>query len=102
VLLAAALLRDQISGVMADARGLSYESVPPNTDALFLPGALKYGGLGGLAALVAPTKLEIFGTEGIPAEELAPLTAAYKAAGGSLATRTQPLMAEMVAGRFGK
>jgi dienelactone hydrolase len=102
VLLAAALQGDKNSGVMADARGLSYESVPPNTDALFLPGALKYGGLGGLAALVAPTKLEIFGTEGIPAEELAPLTAAYKASGGSLATRTQPLTAEMVAGRFGK
>ncbi len=48
VLLVAALLGDKISGVMADARGLSYESVPPNTDALFLPGALKYGGLGGL------------------------------------------------------
>ena len=68
----------------------------------FLPGALKYGGLGGLAALVAPTKLEIFGTEGIPAEELAPLAAAYKASGGSLATRSQPLTAELVAGRFGK
>ena len=43
-----------------------------------------------------------FGTEGIPAEELAPLAAAYKASGGSLATRSQPLTAELVAGRFGK
>jgi hypothetical protein len=102
VLLAAGLLRDQVAGVMADARSLSYESIPPTTDPLFLPGALKYGGLGGIAALAAPTNLEVFGTEGIPAEELAPLSAVYKSAGGRLSTRVVPLDGDLVAVRLGK
>ncbi len=102
VLLAAGLLRDQVAGVMADARSLSYENIPPTTDPLFLPGALKYGGLGGLAALAAPTKLEVFGTEGIPVEELAPLSAVYKSAGGLVLTKAMPLAGDLVVGRFGK
>ncbi len=75
---------DQIAGVLADANGLSFEKIPAAGSATFLSGALKYGGLGGLAALAAPTKLAVFGTAGIPAEELAPLSIVYKAAGAPL------------------
>lgn len=95
VLLAAGLLGDKIAGVIADAGGLSYERLPPNTDPLFLPGALKYGGIGGLAALSAPTPLDLFGTEGIPEEELAPLTAVFHAAGGKLTTHIRPLSVDV-------
>lgn len=102
VLLAAALLKNQVADVIADAHSLSYRKLPATTDPAFLPGALKYGGLGGLAALAAPTKLEIFGTGGIPAEELAPLSAVYRATGGSLSLETKPLTAEIVVERLTK
>jgi hypothetical protein len=102
VLLAAALLRDKVASIMADARGLSYETIPATTDPLYLPGALKYGGLGGLAALAAPTKLEVFGTEGISAAELEPLSTVYKSAGGILTTKSAPLIGAVVVARFGK
>jgi dienelactone hydrolase len=91
VLLAAGLLRDQIAGAVVDARGFSFASIPATTDPLFLPGALKYGGLGGLAALAAPAKLDLFGTEGIPEEELAPLKVIVPLAGGKLTNHPQPL-----------
>jgi hypothetical protein len=102
VLLAAGLLHDRISDVLADAHGLSYRKIPATTDPMFLPGALKYGGLGGLAALAAPTRLDIFGTASIPAEELAPLSAVYHAAGAPLSIETQPLTDEMVAERLSR
>jgi hypothetical protein len=107
ILLAAGLLgdqavRDRVAGVVADANGLSYERIPPTTDPMFLPGALKYGGLGGLVALAAPMKVEVFGTEGIPATELAPLPAVFKAAGGRVSTQSKPLTAEIVVDRVAK
>ncbi len=101
-LFAAALLGDKTSQVLADARGLSYQSVPRSDDPMFLPGALKYGGVGGLAALAAPTRLELFGAQGIPAGELAPLPTVYAAAGGSLVQETRPLTAEIVVDRLAK
>jgi len=107
VLLASGLLgnssvRDQVTGILVDARGLSFRSIPRAGSAVFLSGALKYGGLGGLAALAVPTKLDLFGTEGIPPEELAPLTVAYRAADGSLTMESKPLTAEIVVERLTK
>jgi len=67
-----------------------------------LPGALKYGGLGGLAALAAPTKLDLFGTQGIPVNELAPLSVVYKASGGILTLESQPLTNELIVERLSK
>jgi dienelactone hydrolase len=93
--LAAGVLGDQIAGTIADARGLNYGSIPQSTDPFFLPGALKYGGLGGLAALAAPAKLDLFGTEGIPADELAPLNAVVRVADGKLTTHPQPLSPQL-------
>jgi hypothetical protein len=69
---------------------------------MFLPGALKYGGLGGLAALAAPTRLDVYGTANVPAEELAPLSAVYHAAGAPLSIEAQPLTDEIVAQRLGQ
>jgi Abhydrolase family len=102
VLLAAGLLHDRISDVLADAHGLSYRKIPPATDLMFLPGALKYGGLGGLAALAAPTRLEVYGTAAIPTEELAPLSAVYHAAGTPCSIEPQPLTDEIVAERLSR
>jgi dienelactone hydrolase len=107
VVLAAGLLgdrpvRDQVAEVIADARGLSFEKIPALGSATFLSGALKYGGVGGLAALAAPTKLDVFRTQGIPADELAPLSVVYKAAGSPLTLESQPLTQEMVVERLTK
>jgi hypothetical protein len=102
VLIAAGLLRDQVASVMADAHGLSFERIPPAGSATFLSGALKYGGLGGLAALAAPTKLSVFGTNDIPAKELAPLSVVYKAASSSLKLESQPLTPDLVAERLAR
>jgi hypothetical protein len=93
--LAAGVLGDQIAGTVADARGLNYSTLRQTSDPLFLPGALKYGGLGGLAALAAPAKLDLFGTEGIPADELAPLNAVVHVGGGTLTTHPQPLSPQL-------
>lgn len=100
VVLAAALLGDQVSTVLADAQELSYRKIPAAADAVFLPGALKYGGLGGLAALVSPTKFSLFGTAGIPTDELAPLLAVYKVSSGSITVESQPLTTETVVARL--
>jgi hypothetical protein len=102
VLLAAGLLRDRVSDVLADAHGVSYRKITPATDPMFLPGALKYGGLGGLAALATPTPLNVYGTANIPSEELAPLTAVYHAAGAPLSIEAQPLTDEIVAERLSR
>jgi len=55
-----------------------------------------------LAALAAPTKLNVFGTEGIPADELAPLSVVYKATAGSLTLDSRPLTREMIVERLAK
>jgi hypothetical protein len=100
VLLAAGLLRDRVSDVLADAHGLSYRKLPAATDLMFLPGALRYGGLGGLAALAAPTRLDLFGAANIPPEELAPLSAVYHAVGAPLSIESKPLTDEIVVERL--
>jgi hypothetical protein len=100
VLLAAGLLHDRVSDVLADAHGLSYRKIPASTDLMFLPGALRYGGLGGLAALTAPNRLDLFGTANIPPEELAPLSAVYHAVGAPLSIESKPLTDEIVVERL--
>jgi hypothetical protein len=101
VLFAAGLLgddpaREHIEQVAADLDGLSFEKIPAAGSATFLPGALKYGGVGGLTALAAPIKLSVYGTQGIPADELSPLVAAYKAAGSPLTLESHPLADEAI------
>ena len=93
-LLAAAVAGDAVAEVIADVHGLSYRKIPKAKSPTFLPGALKYGGLGGLASLAAPTKLKVYGTEGIPADELAPLSAVYNVTKAPLAIEANSLTAE--------
>jgi hypothetical protein len=63
---------------------------------MYLPGALKYGGLPGLAALAAPQALTIGGFKEIPEAERKPLQAIYAAAGISIQLRDEPLNADAV------
>lgn len=84
VLLAAGGKHDKLKNVYADLQGFGFSKVTSKDDPNLLPGGLKYGGIGGLAALAAPTSVTLWGTEGIAAEELAPLSATYKAANASL------------------
>jgi dienelactone hydrolase len=89
VLLAAALAGDAVEQTVVDLQGFSFSGVESTSDPNFLPGALKYGGLGGLAALAAPAKLTIAGASGLSAAERGPLEAAYRIAGGERLTLIQ-------------
>ena len=63
---------------------------------MLLPGALKYGGLGGLAALAAPSRLVVGGVQGVPAAELMPLTRIYQVADGNLTLEPKTLSSEAI------
>ncbi len=97
VALAAGGPHDKLRHVYADLQGFHFGGVTSNTDPNLLPGGLKYGGIGGLAALAAPTPLTIWGTDGIPESELAPLTAMYQAANATLQTHPGVSTPEAVA-----
>ena len=84
VLLATALTKENIDETIVDAQGFSFSHVKSTSDPSFLPGALKYGGLGGLAALAAPANLTVAGMRGIEACETEPLTKMYAATKGKL------------------
>ncbi|HUG94443.1 MAG TPA: hypothetical protein VML55_26670, partial [Planctomycetaceae bacterium] len=79
VLLARGLAGDAVDQTIVDLNGFSFFKVESTSDPNFLPGALKYGGIGGLAALAAPAKLTIAGAKGADSAELKPLLSAYNA-----------------------
>lgn len=56
-LLARGLCGDAVSRTAVDVNGFSFRSVKDVDDPMYLPGALRYGDLAGLAALVAPGEL---------------------------------------------
>jgi hypothetical protein len=95
-LLAAAQLGKKVDRVIVDLNGFSFRKIKSTADPNFLPGALKYGGLGGLAALAAPTELVLYGTKGIPKAELAPLIQMYKVTGGKLTLHAGKLTDDLV------
>jgi len=95
-LLAAAQLGKKVDRVIVDLNGFSFRKLKETSDPNFLPGALKYGGLGGLAALAAPTELVLYGTKGIPQAELAPLIQMYKVTGGKLTLHSGQLTDELI------
>lgn len=78
---------------IADGRGFSFAKITSMSDPMFLPGALKYGGL---PALAAPHKLAVAGMKGISEDERKPLTAVYLAAGGQLVLEEERLPPEAV------
>jgi len=94
VLLAAGIAGERIDETIADARGFRFEAVTSTTSPMYLPGALKYGGLCGLTALAAPQKLTVAGMESIPADERKPLEAMYSATGGALTLQDGALTPE--------
>jgi dienelactone hydrolase len=100
VLAARALAGETISRCVADLRGFGFSRVKEANDPRLLPGGLKYGGIGGIAALAAPGELAIFGIRDVPPEELSALTQVYKVANGRLKLEpgelTAPAVVELV------
>jgi dienelactone hydrolase len=64
VLLARGLCGDAVSRTAADADRFRFDSVRTLGDEMLLPGALKYGGLGALAAVAAPAEVYIHNHQG--------------------------------------
>jgi dienelactone hydrolase len=79
VLLARPLCGDAVARTAADLDRFRFEKVGLTADEMMLPGALKYGGLGGLAAVAAPAELYTHDYQGTGSGR--PLKAAYEAAG---------------------
>lgn len=75
VLLAATQLRGMVHEVVVNLSENHPSRVTKTSDPMFLPGIVKYGGLGGLAALAAPTELTIAGSDHLSNSELRPLQA---------------------------
>jgi dienelactone hydrolase len=94
-MLAAGLAGDAIDAVVADAIGFGFANVEATSDPMFLPGALKYGGLAGLTALAAPTPLTIGGTEKI-ADDTVALSRVYAASKAKLTLQKGELTSEAI------
>lgn len=84
VLLARSVAGETIKRCTADLLGFGFGKIAEANDRRMLPGGLKYGGIGGLAALAAPGELALYGTKEVPPAELAPLEKVYGAAKGKL------------------
>ena len=84
-LLAAAIAGDKLRSVVADNGRFEFDQVRQTNDPMYLPGALKYGGLDGLAALIAPRPLTVTGTG---QQRLTTLKQVYAVAQAQL--RTEP------------
>jgi dienelactone hydrolase len=95
-LLARALAGKAVDRTLVDLQGFSFANVKDASDPLLLPGALKYGDIGGLAALAAPAPLSIHGCPDAEAASLAALRAAYRSAEGKLTLDAKPLGGETV------
>ena len=95
-LLARGLAGARVSRTMADLQGFGFNAVDDAKDPMFLPGALKYGGMGGLAALAAPADVIVAGAKGAAGQELEPLRAVYKAVGGRLVVSQEGLTEEAI------
>jgi hypothetical protein len=79
VALARGLCGDAVARTAVDFDKFRYEKVRFVSDEMMLPGALKYGGLGALAALAAPGELFVHDHRGTGSGQW--LNAVYKAAG---------------------
>lgn len=99
-LLARSLAGDLVTKTIVDVRGFGFSKITDPHDPQLLPGALKYGGLGGLAALAAPAQLVVTGTDGVPGDELVALTATYKATSAKLTLDPTQLTADQAAERL--
>src|SRR5262249_20244373 len=96
VMLARALCGDAVARTAADVGGFRFDDVRRTDDEMMLPGALKYGGLGGLAAVAAPADLLVTNHRGTGVGRA--LKGAYEAAGaaGKLQRDSEKMPPEMV------
>jgi hypothetical protein len=81
ILLARPLCGDAVKRTAADFHRFRFDQVHSTSDAMVLPGALKYGGLPALAALCAPYPLYVHNHRGTGSGEW--LKTVYKAAGAA-------------------
>ncbi|MGK0219384.1 MAG: dienelactone hydrolase, partial [Planctomycetota bacterium] len=81
-LLAAALDPQSVSRIAVEFSA-GFDAISEHADPDFLPGAERWGGLAGYAALIAPTPLTLLGVEQVPEV----VRAAYEAAGVPYAVR---------------
>jgi dienelactone hydrolase len=97
VVLARGLCGDAVARTAADADRFRFENVRTTADEMMLPGALKYGGLYGLAAVIAPGELFLHNHRGTGSGGY--LKPAYEAAGaaGKLTRQSDPAPFEKVA-----
>ena len=102
VLLAAAVSKRKIDRVIVDLNGFSFSKVTTPNDEMMLPGAMRYGDIGGLAALAFPCHMQLFGTKNIPAEALAPLKRMAKLTNSKLELFEETLTRQKVAGLLAK
>jgi hypothetical protein len=87
-LAARALSGDAVARTAVDLDHFRFEDVRAAGEPRMLPGALKYGGLDGFAALCAPHELMLVNHRGTGTGRLA--QAAYKAAGADAKLRREP------------
>ncbi len=71
VLLARSVIDSGVSRCLADLNGFAFSSVKAVDDPRLLPGALKYGGIGGLTITAAEGETSLFGCTAANAAELA-------------------------------
>jgi hypothetical protein len=91
VLLAAGLAEGDVKQAIADVNAFRFANVKSTGEPMFLPGALRYGDIGGLTALAAPCALTIAGIREMPPEALQPLKAMYVTSGAKLNLRDERL-----------
>jgi len=97
-LLASALAGEAVTRTIVTAPSFDFVEVTDTNDLRFLPGAVKYGGWGGFAALCAPRDLILAGGGELPRT----LQAAYKACSGKLEQLPAATPSEAFAARLGR
>jgi dienelactone hydrolase len=93
VILAKALAGDAVTRTLADLDGFDFDQVYSVTDPMFLPGALKYGGMGAFLALCVPDEVMLVGeSSAVPALAAAAARAAGKPDAIRLATDSEQIL----------
>ncbi|MBI3823016.1 MAG: acetylxylan esterase [Planctomycetes bacterium] len=97
VVLARGLCGDAVARTAADVNGFRFEQVKDFDDEMMLPGAIRYGGLPGLAAVSAPHELFLHNAKMTGTGPGGLLQAAYRASGQEKQLQRQEDRADAVA-----
>jgi len=95
-LLARASAGNMVERTLVDVGGFHFAGIESPDDPMFLPGAVKYGDVGGLAALAAPAGLSIWKADSLPSRATLPLVKAYEGRENRLEWHSGSLDAETV------